>query len=106
MTTDLELVDRLTDAEYDNWRACVRDDWPDMPEPTFGSTLDSWQQMPDSVRPHYADAPELVEPALLRLIATYGDLPVQDVYASVTVCVLTGADGENPDDCTTHEHAP
>lgn len=21
-------------------------------------------------------------------------------------CVLTGADGENPDDCTTHDHEP
>ena len=79
---DLDVVDRLTDAEYDNWRSCVRDDWPGMPEPTFASTLDSWRQMPDSVRSELAADPQAVEPALHRRIAAYGDAAGADVYRS------------------------
>lgn len=36
--------------------------------------------------------------------ATFADLLRDYKILAPPTCVLTGADGENPDDCTTHEH--
>lgn len=70
---DLALLDRLTDAEYDNYRAMVRDLEAEPGDvPTLASTLDSWEQMPEHVRSALADRPEQVEPTLRRLIDTHG----------------------------------
>lgn len=37
---------------------------------------------------------------------TYDPIAESLSYDSLGVCILTNADGENPDDCTTHQHEP
>lgn len=79
---DLALLDALTDAEADNFRTMIRQgEIEETEQPTLGTTLDSWRQMPDFVRESLSDTPEEVQPTLERLIADLGaDTTIESLY--------------------------